>query len=199
MIPAYIALYILSRELSMSIPAADALLFVSVFVFAVASFTDFLDGKIARSRGLVTDMGKFLDPIADKLLVSSALFIIAAYNLLLYPYISVIVLTIIIGREFIVSALRQIAVTKGVVIAADMSGKIKTTVQLFGILFLLPAEALDRLIFGRYNHYVFYWIGFSLMCVGALLGIYSCAQYIVKNRKVFHEVSGIKAQGTDKE
>ena len=94
---------------------------VALVLFVLAAFTDFLDGYIARKNNLVTDLGKFLDPIADKLLVASVLFMIAIDGTIPHPW-GVIVVTIIISRELIVDAFRLIACTKGIVLAADIWG-----------------------------------------------------------------------------
>ena len=99
--------------------------YIAVAIFIVASITDFLDGKIARKYNLVTNFGKFMDPLADKLLVCSAL--IAMSSLGVIPAWITIV---IIAREFIISGFRLIAAEKGVVIAASMWGKWKTTFQM---------------------------------------------------------------------
>ena len=101
---------------------------VALVLFVLAALTDFLDGYIARKYNLVTDFGKFLDPIADKLLVASVLFMIAVDGTIPSPW-GVIVVMIIMSRELIVDAFRLIACTKGIVLAADIWGKAKTMVQ----------------------------------------------------------------------
>ena len=106
--------------------------YVALALFAIASFTDFLDGYIARSRNLVTDLGKFMDPLADKLLVSSALICMVEMGTL--PAWIVI---IIISREFIITGFRLIAAEGGLVIAASWWGKIKTVTQMAMIILLL--------------------------------------------------------------
>ena len=106
--------------------------YVALALFAIASFTDFLDGYIARSRNLVTDLGKFMDPLADKLLVSSALICMVEMGTL--PAWIVI---IIISREFIITGFRLIAAEGGLVIAASWWGKIKTVTQMAMIIILL--------------------------------------------------------------
>ena len=108
---------------------SDILVFV---LFAVASFTDFLDGKIARSRNLITSFGKFVDPIADKLLVNSMLILFACTS-----RISVLAVLLMIWRDMIVDGLRMNASAKGKVVAAGMLGKIKTVLQMFAIIFLM--------------------------------------------------------------
>ena len=101
---------------------------IAVVIFALAAFTDFLDGKIARKYNMVTDLGKLLDPIADKLLVLFALFLVVESNLIPVGF-GAFCGGIIIGRELLISAVRQIAASKGVIIQANIYGKIKTFVQ----------------------------------------------------------------------
>ena len=115
---------------------SDILVFV---LFAVASFTDFLDGKIARSRNLITSFGKFVDPIADKLLVNSMLILFACTS-----RISVLAVLLMIWRDMIVDGLRMNASAKGKVVAAGMLGKIKTVLQMFAIIFLMLAICICR-------------------------------------------------------
>ena len=143
--------------------------YMAAAIFLVAAITDWLDGYIARSRNLVTNFGKFVDPLADKLLVLAAL--VAMVELDLLPSYVVI---IIIGREFIVTGFRLIAVEKNIVIAAGFLGKLKTAVQMVMILFVLlgfkSTEAVvveDILIFSS-----------------VVLSIYSAVEYIVKNKQV---------------
>ncbi|HAO96986.1 MAG TPA: CDP-diacylglycerol--glycerol-3-phosphate 3-phosphatidyltransferase [Verrucomicrobiales bacterium] len=100
---------------------------VALFAFTFAAITDFLDGYFARKMGLVTSLGKLLDPIADKILTASAFIFLCAHEQRLCP---VWVVVVILAREFLVTGLRQIAVEKGKVIAADWSGKWKTTFQI---------------------------------------------------------------------
>ncbi len=101
-------------------------------LFIAASLTDFLDGYIARKNNLVTDFGKFADPLADKLLVCSALICLLALS-----KINVYIVLIIIARDFIISGFRLVAAGKGIVIAADWSGKVKTALQMVMILFVI--------------------------------------------------------------
>lgn len=113
-------------------PTNDVCRWLSIAVFGIAAFTDFLDGYIARKNNLVTDLGKFVDPVADKLLVLSAL-IMLCYKQLMLSW----VLVIILARELCVDGLRMVAVTRGNVIAAGKLGKIKTVSQIILILWLL--------------------------------------------------------------
>ena len=105
---------------------------ISCIIFIIASITDFLDGKIARKYNLVTDFGKFMDPLADKLLVLSALICMIEYDL-----VAGWMVIIIVARELTVSILRAIAADNGKVIAASGGGKIKTTSQMIAIILLL--------------------------------------------------------------
>ena len=105
---------------------------ISCIIFILASITDFLDGRIARKHNLVTDFGKFMDPLADKLLVLSALICMIEYNL-----VAGWMVIIIVARELTVSILRAIAADNGKVIAASGGGKIKTTSQMIAIILLL--------------------------------------------------------------
>ena len=110
---------------------------LAIAIFLAASITDILDGHIARRRNQVSNLGKLLDPIADKLLISAALIVLVEKNLA--PAWAVV---IILGREFIITGLRSIAVTEGIVIAAQKSGKIKMWAQCVAIVALLVAGCL---------------------------------------------------------
>ena len=106
--------------------------YIAVLIFIVASLTDLLDGKIARKYGLVTNFGKFMDPLADKLLVCAALICLVSCGML-----SAWMVIVIISREFIISGFRLVASDNGVVIAANYWGKFKTTFQMLMIIVLL--------------------------------------------------------------
>jgi CDP-diacylglycerol--glycerol-3-phosphate 3-phosphatidyltransferase len=181
LIPFFLAAFMLTAY-------ADWWAYVSAGVFVLASVTDFLDGHIARKYNMVTDMGKFLDPIADKVLVAAALFLVLGYALI-PPVWGVIFVTVIIGREFAVSALRQVAATRGKVIAADKIGKVKTAVTLVALTVMLVAKPLDTAFSDTSfaSYWVFQWIGFCLLAAAVLLTLVSGAHYIVKNRSVFIE------------
>ena len=144
--------------------------YVSTAIFIVASLTDLLDGKIARKYNLVTNFGKFMDPLADKLLVCSAL--IGLTQLGQIPAWMVI---LIISREFIISGFRLVASDNGVVIAASYWGKFKTTFQMISVVLLIlkiPALALVTNI---------------CLWIALVLTVVSLADYIMKNRKVLTE------------
>lgn len=137
-------------------------------IFVAASITDTLDGWIARKYQLITDFGKFMDPLADKLLVCSALICFVELRQL-----SAVAVLLVIAREFIISGLRLLAADNGVVIAAAMSGKIKTVVQMFTVILLLcNIKALEVVTNG------FIWLM-------VLLTLVSLGEYIIKNRQAF--------------
>ena len=153
---------------------------IACAVFVLAACTDFLDGHIARSRGLVTDLGKFLDPIADKILVIAGLaFVVDGryFDVIGIPYVAMICCVIIIAREFIIGLLRQIAALKNFVIAADKMGKLKTVATL---------TALTTLLFSPL-HVVITWIGFVELVIATVLTVVSGVHYVYKNRGVFEE------------
>ena len=163
---------------------------IALAVFILAACTDFLDGMIARKYGLVTNLGKFLDPIADKLLTASALLLVVCDMSLPPPY-GVIVAIIILGRELIISAFRQVAATKNFVMAADKWGKVKTIFQDIA----LPALMFLSLIyqyswFSQTFVFVFEIICYSLIGIATLLTIISGCNYIIKNFNVLKEEKG---------
>lgn len=143
---------------------------VSAIIFAIASLTDGIDGHIARSRGLITDFGKFLDPLADKLLVSTALICFVQLH-----WIPAYMAVIIIAREFIVTGLRTVAASKGIVMAAIMTGKVKTVIQIIAILCTMLFEGIAFKICG------YPAVGFVTMAVSTLFTIYSGVEYMAKN------------------
>jgi len=144
--------------------------YVAAVIFVVASLTDLLDGKIARKYNLVTNFGKFMDPLADKLLVCSALICMVELNQL--PAWMVIV---IISREFIISGFRLVASDKGVVIAASYWGKWKTTFQMIGVvLLILNIEKLSV-------------VTTIVIWIALILTVISLIDYIVKNIGVLKE------------
>ena len=146
--------------------AADK--WIALVIFCVASLTDMLDGKIARKYNLVTNFGKFMDPLADKLLVCTALICLTSMNRL-----NVIVVLVIIAREFIISGFRLVASDNGIVIAASYWGKLKTVSQMALIIVLI----MD--LGGVWNV-----VGTVLPWVALLLTVVSLIDYIAKNKQV---------------
>ena len=145
--------------------------YISAAIFVVASFTDMLDGKIARKYDLVTDFGKLMDPLADKLLVMSAL--ICLVQLGDIPGWMAIV---ILGREFAITGLRTVAASSGVVIAAGWTGKIKTVLQMIAVVLILL------------RNWPFVYLGIPMdqivLWAAVVMTIVSGAEYIIKNRHV---------------
>ena len=150
----------------------EASKWISLAIFIVASITDFLDGKIARKYNLVTNFGKFMDPLADKLLVCSAL--ICLIQLELIPAWVVI---IIIAREFIISGFRLVASDNGVVIAASYWGKFKTAFQMLTVIVLIL----------NIPNKVFTILGTALIYVSLALTVISLIDYIAKNKDVLKD------------
>ena len=155
--------------------AGDYSKWIAVVVFILASLTDFLDGHIARKYNLVTNFGKFMDPLADKLLVCSAL--IALVDL---ERIAAWIVIIIIAREFIISGFRLVASDNGVVIAASYWGKFKTAFQMITIIMLVL----------NLNVPFMNIINTVLIYISLGLTVISLIDYIAKNYKVFLEGSG---------
>ena len=143
---------------------------IALAIFIIASLTDLLDGKIARKYNLVTNFGKFMDPLADKLLVCSALICLVALDKI--PAWMVIV---IIAREFIISGFRLIASDNGVVIAASYWGKFKTTFQMVMICLLIADIAAISVLTT------------VVMWVALVLTVVSLVDYLVKNKDVMKE------------
>lgn len=168
---------------------------IALALFCLASFTDFLDGQIARRYNLVTNFGKFMDPLADKLLVCSAL--ICFVELRYMPSWFVI---IIIAREFIISGFRLIASDNGVVIAASWWGKFKTVFQMITIIYFMFLEGIGRIIFWKgsmlrcVDDYLVtvdfsFWelAGTVLAWISLVLTVISLIDYIVKNKDVMKD------------
>lgn len=167
--------------------------FIACAVFVVAACTDFIDGHIARSRGLVTNLGKFLDPIADKVLVSTALILLlvrqealtAAWQGAWVMPVAGVCVAIILARELIVSGLRMVAASAGLVLAADNIGKVKTTLQDISVALLVACADIASL-----HAQAGAWIcgiGLALLALATLLTVWSGINYIVKNRAVFSQ------------
>lgn len=159
---------------------------VALTIFVVAALTDLLDGKIARKYNLVTNLGKFLDPIADKILTSSVLFMLIADGTIPAPW-GVIVVSIIIAREFMVSALRLLAASKGTVLAADIWGKAKTMVQMIAIPVCMLIPFVDELGSADWLVLTIQIAGWALIGVATVLTVISGANYLIKNKDCFKE------------
>ncbi len=169
---------------------------IAAGVFALAAFTDFLDGHIARKYNLVTNMGKFLDPIADKVLVSTAFILLLTrplvfgYNTLAGwgPIVAGVSVALIMARELIVSGFRLIAVERGLVLAADKLGKFKTVSQdvtIAVLLIVMPFLRVGGDVVGYEELGAI--IGMALLLLSAVLTVISGCNYIIRNRQVLKE------------
>ena len=158
---------------------------ISAVIFLLAAFTDFLDGYIARKYHLVTNLGKFLDPIADKVLVSTALIVMLlpypTENAII-PFYGAIAVAIILARELIVSGFRIVAASNGKVLAADKSGKVKTFTQDVAVVILLMGADLMPCLYSVVNI-----VGLAFLGLATLLTIYSGIECIVKNVDVLKD------------
>ena len=187
MIPVFILVFFLNDIL----PFAFG---IAAIIFAVAACTDFIDGHIARSRGLVTNLGKFLDPIADKVLVSTAMILLLTLkesiclivgNDWIYVVMAISI-CVIMARELIISAFRQIAAARGLVLAAEKLGKYKTTFQDVSIFVILFAVGLFTVKAWEVGE-VMLWIGLVLFAVATVLTVWSGISYVVKNKQVLKD------------
>ena len=168
---------------------------VALLVFIVASLTDYFDGKIARKRGLITNMGKFLDPLADKALTTAAFIgFVHMFNSRSLPW----ALFIILIREFAVTSARLLAAKDGVVVAASFAGKLKTVLQMVAIIYMLAFRQAVRLkvvegfllsfsFFGRNGRMLGSYFGLALIWLSVLATVVSGIQYIWQLRGYFKE------------
>ncbi len=185
MIPVFVAVFFLDGV----IPFAHG---IAAIIFAVAACTDFIDGYIARKYKLVTNLGKFLDPIDDKVLVSTAMMLVLTMGGSLFSkfpeiasplYVATAVcICVIMARELIISAFRQIAATRGLVMAADKLGKYKTTFQDVSIFALIFSASVT----GRAGDIIAY-VGFGLFAIATVLTVWSGISYVVKNKQVLKD------------
>lgn len=155
---------------------------LATLIFILAIITDMLDGHIARKQNLITNLGKFLDPIADKLLVTASLLLLAIDGTIPAPF-GIISVFIILARDFIVGVIRQMAATKGTVIAADNLGKLKTVTQDISIIFLfiLAFNNTADLLTGIAES-IFSVTSFIIFFIAVILTVISGFNYVLKNR-----------------
>lgn len=150
------------------LPAAWGM-WIAVVLFVGAAVTDTVDGRYARAHNMVTDFGKFMDPIADKLLVNAVLIMLTAEG-----KVPAVVTILFIAREFVVSGLRLVAASRGVVLAAGSLGKIKTTLQDIALPFLMVGDVWKG----------FRIVGVVLLFASLFMSIWSGLDYVVKNKKL---------------
>lgn len=158
---------------------------IGLVLFIVASLTDMLDGKIARKYNLITDFGKFLDPLADKMLTFAAFIGFMKLEVCMNQTAWSWFLMIVLAREFLVTSFRLIASGKGVVVAADIWGKAKTVSQMLSIILILFVEELkSRINFSTTAVTAMTVVGIVLVWITALLTVISGVNYIVSNKNL---------------
>lgn len=189
-----VTLFVLSLIPNLTLPTLGNtrinLIFLIIFVFfVIASYTDHLDGKLARKNNQVTDLGKFLDPVADKLLVSSMLIFLcsksfAPYNHEQVVFIPVWCVIIMVARDTVVDALRFIGAQKGVVIAANIFGKLKTVLQMVAIGAVLLNDFPFHYLY-KENTNPYLTVTAFLVYIATLVSLLSGIIYVIQNRHVF--------------
>lgn len=162
---AFVPIYMVLMYLSGGVPGLW--LWLALAVFILASLTDFVDGQIARKRNQITDFGKFLDPLADKLLTIACMSILCEWHL-----VPAWALMIVLTREFAVTGLRLVAVGKGNVIAAGWSGKVKTASSMIGLCFMMAFPTVG-------------WLCALVVGIIVVTTLYSGIEYFVKNWRCF--------------
>ena len=183
LIPVFVLIFFLDFKYNYVVAAA---------IFAIAALTDFVDGKIARARNLVTNLGKFLDPIADKVLVSTAFILLITLKEELFGFLGgateavyvtvVICICVIMARELIISAFRQVAAAAGIVLAAEKLGKYKTFAQdVCLVVFFVAAD------FSGMAGEILTYIALGVFAVATVLTIVSGCSYVLKNKQVLVE------------
>jgi CDP-diacylglycerol--glycerol-3-phosphate 3-phosphatidyltransferase len=155
---------------------------LALLLLVLATFTDWLDGKIARERGLITDFGKLMDPLADKILTASAFILLVSSGA--FPAWIAIVM---VAREFLITGLRILASSKGIVLPAEKLGKHKTAWQMIAILYFLLIGAV-----GEWLHWsdasrdvAWHQVGGVLISVAVILTVYSGIAYLLKHRDLW--------------
>ncbi len=157
-------------------------LLIALVIFAVASYTDHLDGKIARRDGLITDFGKFVDPLADKILVMAAFICFVSLG-----FVDIWQVVLVLFREFAVTSVRLVAADKGKVVAANNLGKIKTVTQIVAILGIIALQYSLNL-FALPLELEFFVAGELLMAVATFFTVYSGLVYIKENWEYLKEM-----------
>jgi CDP-diacylglycerol--glycerol-3-phosphate 3-phosphatidyltransferase len=160
----------------------------ALLVFSIAAFTDFLDGYLARKHSLITNFGKLMDPLADKILMCAGFVLLACLN-----FIPAWIVIVILSREFLVTGLRLLATAEGIVLAADSLGKYKTIFQIVTVIYFLLIIAAREPVF-RWLNPVFdlplfgpALLGLVLIWVSLALTLISGSSYVWKNRKLLSD------------
>ncbi|MBR3381856.1 MAG: CDP-diacylglycerol--glycerol-3-phosphate 3-phosphatidyltransferase [Clostridia bacterium] len=181
-IPFFIACFYLPDWTAFTICGAEikTKFLIAGVIFILAYITDTLDGRIARARGLVTDFGKLMDPIADKLLTAACMVMLIGRDLMsICNFLMPLFTIIVIAREFMISGMRLVAASKGRVMAAGTLGKIKTTLQSIGLPMVLIAGPFFRAIGVP--------LDFIVLAASVVMTIWSGLDYMIRNREIFSE------------
>ena len=186
--PVVIALFLIN------IPSGTGVL-IALGIYILACITDFLDGHIARKYNLITDFGKFMDQIADKALTTSAMILVLLATDVTASWLAVLMVLIVVLRDTLISGIRMVAANKGIVIAADIFGKIKSFFLDIASMVLMLYVGLSLCLKGGTEakigvmplEYV-RCFGLALMIIGTVLTIISCVNYTVKAIKGFKEI-----------
>lgn len=179
-IPFFIACIYLPDWVAFTICGAQILTkyLIAGAIFILAYITDTLDGRIARKRGLVTDFGKLMDPIADKLLTAACMIMLIGRGLMsVFDFLMPIFTVIVIAREFVVSGMRLVAASRGTVMAAGVLGKIKTTLQSVALPMVL--------IGGPFFRAIGFPLDFILLAASVAMTIWSGLDYVIRNKQFF--------------
>ena len=195
MLPVLIVLFCLEMHFYVigNKQVGDILCFVTSLLYIATALTDFLDGYLARKYNQVTTLGKFLDPIADKVCVLTGLAFIMEGNFIWgMKYVAMICTIVIIARELIIGLLRQIAASKKFILAADIWGKAKTVITLAAI-----GTALFVPIGGSFGESTM-WAAGIMLIMATVLTVYSGINYIVKNRALFSDNKESASDGAEK-
>lgn len=191
-----IAMFIVAELARVSQGAHIALVVIAAALFAICCATDFVDGRIARKTNTVSMLGKFLDPLADKVVIVVMLFLIVLFRDGLsmngvYPHNALVIALLsglILSRELMIGVFRSIAASRGLVLAADIYGKIKTVFLDVGVTVLMLAGL----------HPVLGWIGTITFYIGAFFAVYSGLNYVLKNKHVLRQDDETKGETTGK-
>ncbi len=181
LIPVFVAVFLAPWPSLFSDTAFWTLLqpWISALIFAIISFTDCIDGYLSRHRQEVSDFGKFLDPLADKILVAAALLVLVESRTL-PSWIALIIL----AREFIVSGVRMMAAARGVVIAASYYGKVKTVLQIIGVLLFLVKDSPVIAGLGQTPQTVVSVVAWVVMICAIIMTLISMIDYLAKSREL---------------
>lgn len=155
--------------------------FLALIIFILASITDLLDGKIARKYNLVSNFGKIMDPLADKILVYSAFCLMIGDKT-----VAAWMLIVILAREFLVSGIRTVAASEGIVIAAAMSGKIKTVLQMIAVPMLMLSNGVRNISASTFIITAIQIIAELFLWASLIMTVYSGAEYVINNKNVFN-------------